>query len=169
MIRRIRDSAFYPGALSPSEWGHWKLRVDGLVARPLLWTYEEILASPASTLVADFHCEEGWKVEALRWTGVTLAGVLELAEPSPSAHFVAVVSGNFVACLPLESMRPEDPLLAYRLEGGPISVEDGGPVRLASRNLPCYHQVKRVERLELLADDSVETSQAIALKRIGRL
>ncbi len=167
--RKRRESGFGEADLSPSEWVHWRLRVEGLVGKPLALTYEQILALPSSTLVADFQCEESGRMDAFRWTGVPLATVLERAEPLPAARYVAVRVGSFVACQPLDTIRPEDPLLAYRMEGWSVSSQDGGPVRLVGASLPCYRQVKRVERMELVADDSVETSREIALKWIGLL
>src|SRR5919199_5586379 len=40
----------------------WRLRVDGLVARPLDLSYEELLALPQTEQVSTFHCVTGWSV-----------------------------------------------------------------------------------------------------------
>lgn len=145
-----------------------RLRLDGLVRTPLTLERDDLLALPAAAFTADFACEEGWRVPGLRWTGVRLADVLRQAEPLPEARFVAVCAGEFVSVLPLAQVDDDGPLLAYGLNGAPLPPEHGGPLRLVARWTACYQSVKWVDRLELVADERLETAKPIALGRIGK-
>src|SRR4029077_11679655 len=66
----------------------WRLTVDGLMERPLTFTYAEILALPQGELVADIHCVTSWSHFGMRLQGVPLAVVLGRAVPRPEARFV---------------------------------------------------------------------------------
>ncbi len=145
-----------------------RLRIDGLVRTPLTLDLDRLLALPAAEFTADFACEEGWRVPGLRWTGVRLADVLQQAGPLPEARFVAVGAGAFVSVLPLAQIDGEGPLLAYGLDGEPLLPEHGGPLRLVAPWTACYQSVKWVERLDLVADERLETARPTALGRIGR-
>ncbi len=64
----------------------WRLRIDGLVARPRALSYEELLRLPRAEQTANFHCVTGWTVKDVRWAGVRFHDLLALARPLPEAH-----------------------------------------------------------------------------------
>lgn len=84
---------------------------------------------PSTQLSADFRCGEGWEVRGLRWTGVPVAHLVELAGPLKEALYVAVDSGEFVALLTPSEIGPAQPLVANLLDGAPLPWEHGGPLR----------------------------------------
>ena len=45
----------------------WRLEIDGLVAKPRSFSYEELRALPRAHQVSDFHCVTGWTVHGVRW------------------------------------------------------------------------------------------------------
>src|SRR5262245_46292987 len=49
---------------SPSS---YRLRVSGLVSRPLVLTYDELRAMPRTKLTRDFQCVTGWRVRDVHW------------------------------------------------------------------------------------------------------
>ena len=63
--------------------GSWRLRVDGLVGRPVSLGYDELLAMPATEQYVTLQCISnlvgGDLVGTAKWTGVPLARVLERA------------------------------------------------------------------------------------------
>ncbi|MGH2668292.1 MAG: molybdopterin-dependent oxidoreductase, partial [bacterium] len=63
----------------------WRLRIEGLVEKPVELSYEELRALPRAEQVSDFHCVTGWSVENVRWTGVRFRDLLAPARPLPSA------------------------------------------------------------------------------------
>jgi DMSO/TMAO reductase YedYZ molybdopterin-dependent catalytic subunit len=143
----------------------WRLRVDGLVERPLRLSLAQITALEPAPFAGDFRCEEGWEVPDLRWEGATVRAILELAKPQASARWLRV--GSFTVALPL-SEALGSALLAYRLDGATLAAEHGAPLRLVAPGRACYFSVKWVDHLELLADEVVTTGEAIASARIGR-
>jgi DMSO/TMAO reductase YedYZ molybdopterin-dependent catalytic subunit len=142
----------------------WRLRVDGLVERPLRLPLAQITALGSTTFSGDFPCEEGWVVPDLRWEGATVRAILELARPRPTARWLLVGAQEFSIALPLaEAMGGA--LLAYRLDGAPLTAEHGAPLRLVAPGRACYYSVKWADRLELFADEVETTGEAIARAR----
>jgi DMSO/TMAO reductase YedYZ molybdopterin-dependent catalytic subunit len=146
------------------------LRVDGLVARPLTFTITDLRALPAETLVDDFTCLEGWTVPGVRWQGVRLAAVLDLAQVRPEARWVQASAGEgaetFSLPLPLPAARRA--ILAYGLRGRPLEPTHGGPLRLVVPGRECFTSIKWLDRLQLRAEPGPDTARAIATRRLAK-
>lgn len=155
-----------PGELAAPD--AWRLRVDGLVARPLALSLGEVEALGAQARSADFVCEEGWMVPDQRWEGVPLAAVLERAGVAPEARFLKVYAGDFTVMLPLQEVRTGGALLARTLNGAPLTPEHGAPLRLVAPGRACFYSVKWVDRLEVLAQEAPTTGESIARARLSR-
>jgi len=143
------------------------IRIEGEVEHPLVVTPSALRQLPYVGQVADFTCEEGWTLGGVAWGGYWLADVLALASPTSAARFVAVSSGSFTASLALNELERRA-LLAISRDGKRLTERDGGPFRLVVLGGPCYHAVKRVERIELTAAPPEDSARRIALARIGR-
>jgi sulfite oxidase len=59
-------------------------------------------------------------------------------------------------------------LLARRLNGTPLTVEHGAPLRLVAPGQTCFYSVKWVDRLEVLAEEVPTTGPTIARNRLPR-
>jgi DMSO/TMAO reductase YedYZ molybdopterin-dependent catalytic subunit len=131
----------------------WRLRIDGLVERPLELTYAELLALPQAKQVSDFHCVTGWSVAHVHWTGVRLHDVLAAARPLPSARALRFVSAEspYDDSLTLHQALLSDVMLAHRMDEAPLSRPHGAPLRLVIPEMYGYKGVKWVERIELTA------------------
>ncbi len=145
----------------------WRLRVEGLVQSPLILDLASVRSLPAVTLAADFSCEEGWTVPGLRWRGIPLRVILELAGVEAEAGYVAAGSGDFVAVLPLSMIGACEPLLAYELNGKPLPQAHGWPLRLVASSTACYQSVKWVDHLVLTGAPAEETARSVALARLA--
>ena len=77
----------------------------------------------------------------LNRTGVPLRTILEMAVPLPAAsfawsegldrgEFAGVSADRYQKDLPIEKAMSDEVLLAYEINGQPLSNERGGPVRL---------------------------------------
>jgi DMSO/TMAO reductase YedYZ molybdopterin-dependent catalytic subunit len=132
----------------------WSLRIDGLVRTPVTLSYDELLALPRAHQVSDFHCVTGWSVHGVRWTGVRLHELLRLAGPLPAAHAIRFVSAEepYDDSLTLEQALLPDVLLAYRMDGRPLSRPHGAPARIVIPEMYGYKGVKWLARMELVAD-----------------
>jgi len=131
----------------------WRLRIDGLVERPLEFTYEQLLALPRAEQVSDFHCVTGWSVDNVHWTGVRFRDLLGLASPTGEAGALTFVSAEqpYVDSLTLDDALLPDVMLAYEMDGKPLTQAHGAPVRLVIPEMYGYKGVKWVERIELAA------------------
>jgi DMSO/TMAO reductase YedYZ molybdopterin-dependent catalytic subunit len=131
----------------------YRLTIDGLVSRPRTYTYAELRAMPRTHLTRDFQCVTGWRVPDVRWKGVRLADVIDRAAPQGTVTAVAFESfdGAYTETLTMEQARRDDVIVAYELDGKPISSAHGGPVRLYVAPMYGYKSLKWLQRITLVA------------------
>jgi DMSO/TMAO reductase YedYZ molybdopterin-dependent catalytic subunit len=106
---------------------------------------------PQTTARLPIACVEGWSVSA-DWSGVPLQVLLDLAEVPPDTRLRAVsLEQNWLyASSPIGPSVARDPLtlLALRLNGEPLDLDHGYPLRLIAPNRPGVHQTKWLARIE---------------------
>ncbi len=129
----------------------WRLRIEGLVERPLELTYGELLALPRAQQVSDFHCVTGWSVDDVRWAGVRFRDLLAEARPTRAARALSFYSAEkpYVDSLTLEQVSGPDVMLAYEMDDEPLTRPHGAPVRVVMPRMYGYKNVKWVERIVL--------------------
>jgi len=126
----------------------WELHVEGQVEQPLRWSWPEFLALARVAQSSDFHCVTGFSRLDCRWEGVPFRTVAEMVRPTPGAAFCTIVAENgYSTGLPLAQLMEADVMLACGLDGAPLSLEHGGPVRLVVPRLYAYKSVKWVRAL----------------------
>lgn len=130
----------------------WRLTIDGLVEQPLELGYDDLLALPRADQVSDFRCVTGWGVENVRWAGVRFVDLLREARPLGSATWVEFGSGEeaYVDGLALEHVLAPDVMLAYELDGAPLSRPHGSPARVVIPQMYGYKGVKWCNRVTLV-------------------
>jgi len=153
----------------------WELRVEGAVRRPLRVTYAELLQRPAETIQSVLECFGNpvepdvatRRVGNVSWRGARLWPLLEEAGPEPRASslwleapdhgsFAGTVSERYVKDVPLEIARTRPVLLAWEMNGAPLTVEHGFPVRAVVPGFFGTNSVKWVSRV-YLADSRPES------------
>ncbi len=129
----------------------WRLKVGGLVDRPTTMRFGDLLDLPPAGFNADFQCVTGWRVPDVPWKGVRLADVLDNVGVKSDATHVQFTSfdGTYTESLSLEQARRDDVLLAYELQGVPVSSDHGGPVRLYVAPMYGYKSIKWLDGIEL--------------------
>ena len=130
----------------------WRLEITGLVRTPVQLTYAQLLALPRAHQVSDFHCVTGWSVDNVRWAGVRFQDLLALVEPLPSARAVRFVSLEepYDDSLTLDQVRLGNVMLAYEMDGQPLSRPHGAPARVVIPEMYGYKGVKWLTRMELV-------------------
>lgn len=128
----------------------WILVIDGLVANPFAISLPQLFSLPRKTITAFHECygpptkpptEALWRIGNVEWTGVPLSDILAIAEPLPEARFLwsegldhgsfaGVKADRYQKDLPLAKAMSPEVLVAFELNGQPLSKERGGPVRL---------------------------------------
>jgi DMSO/TMAO reductase YedYZ molybdopterin-dependent catalytic subunit len=134
----------------------WDFRIWGEVARPVRWSSDEFRALPTVTVTCDIHCVTSWSKLGTEWEGVPLSLVLDRVEPTSRAtHVLAHAEEGYTANLPLEALRDDDVLLAYRFDGRELEPEHGRPLRLLVPSRYFWKSAKWLRGLELLDRDQL--------------
>lgn len=130
----------------------YRLEVAGMVERTLSLSLADLEAMPAVHLVRDFQCVTGWRVPGVHWDGVRLGDILAAAGVEPGAAALAFHSydGVDTESLTLEQARLPDVIVAYRMLGGPITREHGGPVRLYVAPMFGYKSLKWLSAIRVV-------------------
>ena len=135
------DTALTPPLLTPD---NWRLRIHGLVDRELNLTYADLvgrdLVDSWVTLCCVSNQVGGPLISNGRWTGVRLDELLAEAGPRDGADAVLSRSVDGWSCgTPLGALTDgRDSLLAVALDGEPLPVEHGFPVRMVVPGLYGY-------------------------------
>jgi DMSO/TMAO reductase YedYZ molybdopterin-dependent catalytic subunit len=149
-----RFPVLHAGRVPKTDLAEWDFTVDGLVASPKTWSYEEVLALPTARRTFDIHCVTKWSKLDTDWEGVPVAELMSTVELLPSAtHVLVLAEHGFTANLPLADFLAEGNLFANRFGGEPLDPEHGWPLRLVVPHLYFWKSVKWVRGLRLLGQD----------------
>ena len=113
----------------------WTLTFDGMVRRPFTITYAELLEMPMVERDVTIMCVSnpigGDLIGTARWLGTPLLPLLERAgiEPGADQLFSTSVDG-WTCSTPLDGLAEREPLLAIGMNGEPLPIEHGFPVRM---------------------------------------
>ena len=129
----------------------YQLAVKGLVDKPMTFSYNDLLAMPPIMLTRDFQCVTGWRVPNVKWKGVLLNDVLKKVGVKPEAKALRFTSfdGAYSESLTLDQARRSDVMVAYEMEGKPITSDHGGPVRMYVAPMYGYKSCKWLSGIEL--------------------
>ncbi|MBW3668883.1 MAG: molybdopterin-dependent oxidoreductase, partial [Actinobacteria bacterium] len=139
------------GSLPSRSEADYRLKVTGLVDRPLELTVGDLRAMPPTHLVRDFQCVTGWRVPDVPWTGVLLSSVLKAAGVQAAGRAIRFrsVDGAYTESLTLDQARRDDVVVAYEMLGGPVTRAHGGPVRLYVAPMYGYKSCKWLSEIEV--------------------
>lgn len=136
----------------------WRLRVDGLVARPLSLSLAQLHAMPQRVQTTRHDCVEGWSAIGT-WRGVPLRIVLEAAGLSTRARYLVFhcmddMGGgqDYYESIDLVDAVHPQTILAHSLNDAPLPVTNGAPLRLRVERQLGYKQAKYLARIEAVAD-----------------
>ena len=129
----------------------YRLDVGGFVDSPLTFTLDDLKAMPATRMTKDFQCVTGWRVQDVKWVGVRVADLLDKAGVKEGAQGVRFLSfdGVYTDTLTMDQARRDDVIVAYEMEGKPVSSAHGGPARLYVAPMYGYKSVKWLESIEV--------------------
>ncbi len=108
----------------------WRLKISGYVEVEKEYTYRELIEMADITYVRPFHCVTKWSIKDVEWTGVSLRRLLESSRVKKEAEWVMFVSADgYTTPVPLEDAFSEDAIVALKMNGKPLSIEQGFPAR----------------------------------------
>ena len=131
----------------------WRLRVDGLVERPLEFSYPDLTNSQVTRYKRSFFCVTKWSIENPEWEGVSLPSLVGPAGVSQDAKWVMFhCLDGYTAPIPVEDALDEDSIVALRINGKPLSTEQGFPARPFMPKLYGWKSAKWLSRIEFIRD-----------------
>ncbi len=124
----------------------------GAVDRELELTLDDLRSMPQAEEELPIACVEGWSASG-RWGGVPVPDLLAMAGAPKDAEVtvISIQEPSLYASSELNRLQASDrkTLLALDLNGEPLHVDHGRPVRLIGANRPGVQQTKWVTRLEV--------------------
>lgn len=157
----LRDKNFNPAT--------WRLHVHsfapaGEAARSQEFTLTQLKALPRTEITTELKCIEGWSV-VVSWAGVRFSDFLArypLATrsgqpitdpnqpPADAAPYVGLVTPDkaYYVGLEMESALHPQTLLCYEMNGQPLTLAHGAPLRLVT---PLKYGIKHLKRIGTIA------------------
>ena len=152
---------------------HWRLAIVGLANPPesgsettnaepepdLLLTLADIKQLPRVEMVTQLKCIEGWSV-IVRWAGARLADLIAkyppltrsdndpdvIGRPDDLVGYVSFETpdSEYYVGIDMESALHPQTLLCYEMNGQPLSLKHGAPLRLV---IPVKYGIKNIKRI----------------------
>jgi DMSO/TMAO reductase YedYZ molybdopterin-dependent catalytic subunit len=126
----------------------WRLKVDGMVARPGMFSLAELKSLPVRSQITEVVCEEGWSYIA-EWIGTPLHEVLNEVGVLPQARYIAYFSiePEWWDSIDISDALHPQTLLSWGMNDGDLPVGFGGPLRMRVPRQLGYKSVKYITRL----------------------
>jgi len=166
----------------------WELSVGGHVRRPLRLSLDEIMAREAVTTAVTLECagngrallsprplSQPWLGEAVgtaEWTGTILSSILAEAGPLAGSGDVAFtgldrgvqggIEQQYERSLPLAEAVRDEVLLAYAINGQPLTPQHGFPLRLIVPGWYGMAHVKWLRSITVMSGQFAGFQQAVA-------
>ncbi|MEP6584674.1 MAG: molybdopterin-dependent oxidoreductase [Ginsengibacter sp.] len=125
----------------------WKLQVVKSPGDTLLVTLDDIKALPKTDLVFDFKCIEGWS-QVTHWAGVKFSDFA--AKYNLTAQTQLKYAGlitpdkKYYVGIDMPSIMHPQTLLCYEMNGQPLPLNQGYPLRLI---IPVKYGIKHLKRI----------------------
>jgi DMSO/TMAO reductase YedYZ molybdopterin-dependent catalytic subunit len=136
----------------------WTLQIDGLVERPTTLSYADITALAAHSDYYTLQCISNLVGGDLwgnaHWKGVRLVELLTATGLKPGVRDVVFhAADDYTDSIPIDVALRPDTLLAYEMNGEPLTKEHGYPARLLIPGIYGMKNVKWITRIEVVDYD----------------
>ena len=144
--------------LAQDGYAGWRLQVGGLVTNPMSFSLADLRALNARTQITRHDCVEGWSAIG-SWSGPPLSAVLERVGLRPEARFIVFHCADEVlryiegqdtyseSIDLIDAFHPQT-ILAYEMNGAPLTLGHGAPLRLRVERQLGYKMAKFISRIE---------------------
>ncbi len=128
----------------------WKLQLVRKPGDTLYITIDEMKALPKTDIVFDFKCIEGWS-QITHWAGVKFSDFIKkygLDEQSQMQFAGLSTPDNaYYVGIDMKSMMHPQTILCYEMNGEPLPLNQGAPLRLI---IPVKYGIKHLKRIGTL-------------------
>ena len=152
--------------LARHEFRDYRLEVGGLVEEPLNLSLAELRELCAAAQITKHNCIQGWTAVA-QWRGVPVSTLIARCRPLKQAHFLVFRAfddkgltegegrfGHYYGTLSMRLATNPQTILALEMNGMPLPIEHGAPVRLRVETQLGFKMVKWVKSIEFVEDYS---------------
>ncbi|MCO5973957.1 molybdopterin-dependent oxidoreductase [Actinoallomurus soli] len=140
----------------------FRLPIGGMVETPALVSLDDLRRLGLERQITKHNCIQGWTATA-QWGGVPLGRVLDRVRPTTEADTLVLYAfddkgdtdsesdrwGFFYGTIPLALARTPETLLVFEMNGGPLPVEHGAPLRLRIETQLGFKMTKWIKAIEL--------------------
>jgi len=131
----------------------WRLSTKGLVEKELSLSFDDLRKLPQIQLKRDFHCVTSWSISDVVWEGVPFRALVKLTGVKSDAQWVMFhCADSYTAPVPLEDAMVEDSLIAFKMNGKPIPIQQGFPARPFIPQLYGWKSAKWLTAVEFLRE-----------------
>jgi len=130
----------------------FRLKVHGAVQKPFEVDYASLLKLPQAQRSIDVHCVTGWSMLDGLWKGVNVTTLAEAAAVKGDAKYIIFEAANGYTT----NVRLDEGLagmVSYRLDGKPLSLDHGAPVRGLVPNLYFWKSAKWITGIKFVRED----------------
>lgn len=132
----------------------------------LLFTLDDIKRLPRTEMTTELKCVEGWSV-VVNWAGVRFSDFLaaflpetnngkqpDINQPQNFVQYVSLVTpdGGYYVGMDMPSILHPQTLLAYEMNGAPLTLAHGAPLRLVTPTKYGIKQIKRIGRISFTSE-----------------
>ncbi|MDR4492383.1 MAG: molybdopterin-dependent oxidoreductase [Candidatus Nitrosocosmicus sp.] len=143
--------------LVQNSFSDWKLRVYGLVENPLEFSLRELQGLKKEIQITEHSCIQGWTAIG-EWGGVSMEYIISVCKPLSKAKYAVFYSyqytegDQFYEVISMELARHHQTILAYEMNGEPLDIPHGAPLRLRVETQLGYKMVKWIKSIEFVDD-----------------
>lgn len=147
-----------------TDFTNYRLPVAGLVDHPVSLSLPQLRDLGWETQITNHNCIQGWNAIA-EWGGVPLGRLLDHVQPRPEVTHIVFYAmddkgltenegrfGHYYEAVPIFLARRTQALLALEMNGAPLPVEHGAPLRVRFETQLGYKMVKWIKAIEFVDD-----------------
>ncbi|KAA2281602.1 MAG: molybdopterin-dependent oxidoreductase [Candidatus Nitrosocosmicus sp.] len=135
----------------------WNLDVNGLIENPIKLSLVDLHKLKKETQITEHSCIQGWTAIG-EWGGLSMDYIISVCKPLSQAKYIVFHSYQytngyqFYEAIPMELAKHPQTILAYEMNGNPLDVPHGAPLRLRVETQLGYKMVKWIKSIEFVSD-----------------
>ncbi|MBI2687414.1 MAG: molybdopterin-dependent oxidoreductase [Acidobacteria bacterium] len=146
----FRQMWFNP--VPPIDPAKWRLRIAGLVEKPLEFTVADLRKLPHAEQNSRMKCVQCWSARAA-WGGFRFPSLLDIVRPSKSAKAIRIdCADKWYEYMSLQEMANPRVLMAMDLAGKPLPPSHGAPLRMIDPSKYGYKSAKLITKITFVAE-----------------